>query len=1240
MVIRNGLVASRIQAFNALNPTPQPSQQPSEQSALTSRAPLFSSSASKSGPTKAVNFDRVQKQQTKRLSSTSSSRIKERRATGYNFKYRPPSSSSSSSQDERSNPFVRRDSSVDQNVYRHDGSAVSAPVDTTGEDSVSYNTTQTPGSWKDDSLSRDRRGEGHTISGFGRRQTQAFAPPAARRRSRVWEHSSEIALRRNSRPIVLRECGHEEPLAEVPVPVAGGGKPEVFESPTGAAPVLVTPIDDSPDASVEFSETLSRHVVPGACTDCDDQFTQEVSNNRGPLAADVIGVTDFAEPRDASHWVWDETDQTTDWYNRRRSSQISGSRWSTRAESSASTPKRTTVIDLISPDITRSGDLVPASENNKDESVSPTSQPSTRVTPLPPTSEGIPTVHFEATESPAGLKIPQRSLAERRPTPMYADHYGAADTQPSSGFANAPTRQAEKNVSLGDYLPATFQRSPNTYVEATERRRPSIDPPRRSSLTTIPKVSRTDQQRTSEPVTRRASTGLLRFSSGSSYYLPRGSILVTVDRDSYEESSRIEQAKCDDAISQVPERPASSERRSDALSETAEPPSETAQWREHQHQTLRESDNPTQHEYIAQMCSSLNSPGYLPRGHYPIESTQGPFDNERSTPSTDPDFDIYQRVRPNILPYTHDHAREPSTMSSSTSSSGSLYPRPLETRSSTVADSSLKHPRPERPTVRLVSERRPFSLDSSYLGQSWAKQSTAEHARQVANQTNSIEILQLIDYIITEHTNTLTAIIDSLQAALPGLHEIKRLSTELAEVSRHEGKVQFVDQPLATPLRDQLAEEPTPRVEADTPERTVPDFEDPLILRRRRTQSIPKIMNLTDATKGIGSELPQHVKVRQSLSVPPGKRKVDTRTGASLLTPTNVPQTPPPTGHHTALQSLSLRTSPYLPTDDLDQGKTYAEPPPEQLSCNTPLEPWPHASVPEAFASAESVIASERPPSTTYTLDSTMQKKFSDFSGFHPQEIVLRRPTGDDNIMPGFFPSTPLQPSSIIMPQTLRDRVPSLALAPEVLAIIIRKASYSERANGALEHSPPPPPQPSPIVPAQAKCDEDHTLHAVDTIESLNTIPQDLIQAAAAQRPGRGRTLSRDAFSPGSSSSRIHSPSLSRIISPRRSLTQNGPSNASRGSIVSSLQPVRDSVKERTVHGRDMPVETMRLQRLPTSSTVPAQQVQTLDAVPLEEPQAGPSQRHRKRDYMHVPKHMPEAFKVLGKLKHVEGGRK
>lgn len=677
MVVKNGLVSSRIQAFNALNSAKRPPQPVAKTSVVT---PVGQPSddhddhRTKSTPQKAVNFDEFQKLASKRLSNASSSRITERRATGYNFKYQPTLSLSSSSSDERSNPFVRRDSSADQNARQDSDSRVSLPSNLASRrGSASNPVTKTSVRESTDSPAREiplPKRVDTTTSGFGRRQTQAFAQPSARRTGRAWEHSSEIRVRRDSRPLVRRECGHAEPIAEVTVPGRVDGRPEVLESAIGSAPVLVTPVDRRADGRSGLRQRAhSLDVVSGVCAECDSPSPRARPEN---FQTHAVDIEDFAraKPDDNVPLPLSQASLGDYWRERRRSSQIPESLWSNRSAASSDLRTAATPSETL-PGTEFADSEIPGAPSQLEDSPSPRSEPQRELTPNVPPSDVAQAVRFESPQGQALLKVQQGPVAQRRPTPMYPDEYG-----PSS----------QKN-------------------------------PRPPTLSASPQVRYDD-----------AKSHLVCHSCAS-----------------------VSSSKMPNAL-----------------------------------------QGPQQHPVTSQTRSPPRSPTYFLSRHHREEPVQGPFDDARTTPSTDPDFDSYHGVHTKVLRRVYPSIRlnnncvppGPRTMSTPSSSADDYW------KCEPIAANNLRHPKPKRATVRKSSEQELFSDKSGYSKHWWSPSFEAAGNSRYANspplQTRSLDILQLIDLIITEHTNTLKGIINNLQCAIPSLHEIQRLSTELVEVSRYE----------------------------------------------------------------------------------------------------------------------------------------------------------------------------------------------------------------------------------------------------------------------------------------------------------------------------------------------------------------------------------------------------------------------------------------------------------------------
>lgn len=242
MVIKEGLVASRIQAFNGLAPQPL---------RVAKVQPT---------PNKSVNFEPISTPVIQRTKSDLQ-QIKQRRPTGYNFnpQWRPDPIKSSP---DRSNSFVRRDSS---------GLPYSPPqspiiVSPAPQRSASASFVPKP--------NHETLRQCTTTSGFGRRATRQFANPAARR-SRPWEHSSEIKLRRDSRPLVQRDCCHIEPLATIPIPM-GQKAAELVETRVGSPPIL-------------FTKNGHRlEVVPGLCADCEARWADRAMYKSGDVEMSTV----------------------------------------------------------------------------------------------------------------------------------------------------------------------------------------------------------------------------------------------------------------------------------------------------------------------------------------------------------------------------------------------------------------------------------------------------------------------------------------------------------------------------------------------------------------------------------------------------------------------------------------------------------------------------------------------------------------------------------------------------------------------------------------------------------------------------------------------------------------------------------------------------------------------------------------------------------------------------------------
>ncbi|KAK3078723.1 hypothetical protein LTS18_006788 [Coniosporium uncinatum] len=292
------------------------------------------------------------------------------------------------------------------------------------------------------------------------------------------------------------------------------------------------------------------------------------------------------------------------------------------------------------------------------------------------------------------------------------------------------------------------------------------------------------------------------------------------------------------------------------------------------------------------------------------------------------------------------------------------------------------------------------------------------------------DILQIIDTILDEHRNTINNVIANLQHAEPSLEQIRRLLVELIQVQLAREGERFIP-PAPTPSRDIR----------EANDRSAPSLDDPPALLRRRTRSVPDLLQLVEtAAEELGVQLPESIaKTPESARRPIMSIERRITQPPKALTPAiqvwSPPLAPAPTPAHGDDFSRSGTPS---PPEQRDRPVTSVYPNggffpseashpswnPKTSVASLPREP--ESAAHQQLASSTMSIAGSEPPNVQRNA-SHATDPFSDFSDVFSE--TLRRetmglpsppppsqpvvpPTPAFEELPGMFP-----PSPMILPQ-------------------------------------------------------------------------------------------------------------------------------------------------------------------------------------------------------------------------------
>lgn len=162
----------------------------------------------------------------------------------------------------------------------------------------------------------------------------------------------------------------------------------------------------------------------------------------------------------------------------------------------------------------------------------------------------------------------------------------------------------------------------------------------------------------------------------------------------------------------------------------------------------------------------------------------------------------------------------------------------------------------------------------------------------VVDHCLAMEILQDIELILTEHSASLNTVISNLQDEKPKVDKIKYLSQKLLRASHHLREISRENYERISPYEaTQMA------VEAKPADEGVLSLDDPPRLLRRRTQSVPQLLQLIDtAASDLGLDLSkQHSQDDQLLQAPLRRTNTDPDDLLKDASPITIhePSTPP-----------------------------------------------------------------------------------------------------------------------------------------------------------------------------------------------------------------------------------------------------------------------------------------------------------------------------------------------------------